>query len=67
MAQAFVSNCSFFQVQWNENNNDIKTKFTSKALNVIKKYVRRNEIGYKKYGLEKTKFARIWQYGKIQY
>ena len=35
MAQVLVSYCELLQVQWNKNNNAIKTKFTPTALNVI--------------------------------
>ena len=38
-AQAFVSYCTFRQVQWHKNNNAIKTKFTPTALNVIKRHM----------------------------
>ena len=64
MAQAFVSYCLLYQVQWNKNNNTIETKCTPTALNVIKRHMCCNEI--QKYGLEKSEVTRIWQYGKLQ-
>ena len=63
MAQTFVSYCALRQMQWNKNNNVIKTKFTPTALNIKDTY---RVLKYKKYELEKTKIGRIWQYDNLQ-